>query len=342
MAPPSPDLSEPPPPLPPALSEGRPLVAIGWMVLTGVLFVGVIATVKFLGDRIPAPQSAFLRYALGLVFLIPMWPALRRARLTRRLWSIFAWRGAFHAAGVLCWFYAMTRITIAEVTAMNYLNPVYITLGAAVFLGERLKARRLVAVAVALGGALLILRPGLRPLDPGHLAMAFCAVFFAASYLMAKRLSGEASPAVVVGMLSILVTVALAPFALAVWVPPTGPELALLLLVAAFATAGHYTMTLAFREASMAVTQPVVFLQLVWSVTLGVVAFGEPVDPWVIAGGLVIVSSVSFIAWREARLRVGMAGAAAPEEAPEGAARGALRTASSDRPTSGSGPSSRG
>jgi len=305
--PPSPDLSGPPPASPTALTEGRPLVAIGWMVLTGILFVGVIATVKYLGDRIPAPQSAFLRYALGLVFLIPMWPALRAARLTRRSWVLFTWRGAFHAAGVLCWFYAMTRITIAEVTAMNYLNPVYITLGAALFLGERLKIRRLMAVVLALLGALVILRPGVRELDPGHIAMVFCALFFAGSYLLTKLLSAEAGPAVIVGLLSIMVTVALAPVALVVWVPPTWPELALLMLVAAFATAGHYTMTLAFREGSMAVTQPVVFLQLVWSVAVGVLVFGEPLDPWVLAGGAVIVGSVTFIAWRESRLRAGMA-----------------------------------
>lgn len=293
-----PDLS--PPPLAPG---DRPLAAVGWMVLTGVLFVGVIATVKHLGDRIPAPQSAFLRYALGLVFLIPMWPALRDAALTRRALGLFTLRGVLHAAGVLCWFYAMTRITIAEVTAMNYLNPVYVTLGAALFLGERLQIRRILAVAAALVGAMLILRPGMRALDPGHLAMLACAIFFAGSYLLAKRMTVDFPPALVVALLSIVVTVALAPVAAAVWVAPTPGELAWLFLVAAFATGGHYTMTLAFAAAPLAVSQPVIFLQLVWSVALGALLFGEPVDPWVIAGGLVIVASVTFIAWREARLK---------------------------------------
>jgi drug/metabolite transporter (DMT)-like permease len=273
------------------------------MVLTGVLFVGVIGTVKYLGDRIPAPQSAFLRYALGLVFLIPVVPALRSAGLGRRALGLFTLRGVFHAAGVLCWFYAMTRITIAEVTAMNYLNPVYVTLGAALFLGERLQIRRILAVGAALAGALLILRPGMRALDSGHLAMLACAVFFAGSYLLAKRMTSEHPAGLVVLLLSIVVTVALAPLAAAVWVPPTPGELALLFLVAAFATGGHYTMTLAFAAAPLAISQPVIFLQLVWSVTLGMTVFGEPVDPWVIAGGLVIVGSVTFIAWREARLK---------------------------------------
>jgi len=297
----APELSAPPPPA----KDDRPLVAVGWMLVTGVLFVGVVAAVKMLGDRIPAPQSAFLRYALGLIFLLPMWPALRNARLGTRALRLFTLRGALHAAGVLCWFYAMTRITLAEVTAMNYLSPVYVTLGAALFLGERLQFRRLLAVAAALFGALVILRPGLRPLDPGHVAMVACAILFAGSYLIAKRMTGEAGPAVVVALLSVTVTVALAPFAVAVWVPPTSGELLWLLGVAALATAGHYTMTLAFAAGPMAVTQPVTFLQLLWSVLLGALFFAEPADGWVVLGGTIIVGSVSFIAWREARLQGG-------------------------------------
>jgi drug/metabolite transporter (DMT)-like permease len=70
--------------------------------------------------------------------------------------------------------------------------------------------------------------------------------------------------------------------------------------VAVFATSGHYTMTLAFQAAPVAVTQPVIFLQLVWAVLLGAMVFGEPVDIWVVSGGVVIIAAVSFIAWREA------------------------------------------
>ena len=61
-------------------------------------------------------------------------------------------------------------------------------------------------------------------------------------------------------------------------------------------------MTLALRAAPIAVTQPVIFLQMVWAVLIGLLLFGEPIDP-VILGAVVIVASVSFIAWREARLK---------------------------------------
>jgi drug/metabolite transporter (DMT)-like permease len=270
------------------------------MLVTGACFVGVTAVVKHVGQGMPAAEAAFLRYALGLVFLIPMLGPMRAARLSRRTLGLFGLRGLAHSGGVLLWFYAMTQIPIAEVTAMNYLNPVYVTLGAALFLGERLALRRIAAIGAALLGALLILRPGFRELSPGHIAMIFTALLFAASYLTAKHLSGEASAAVVVFMLSVTVTIGLAPFAFAVWVTPTPAQLGWLFLVAALATAAHYAMTLAFAAAPVAVTQPVTFLQLVWAVLLGVFVFGEPADLWVIAGGATIMGAVSFITWREA------------------------------------------
>lgn len=281
----------------------RPGWGIFWMVVTGLMFVGVTAMVKTLGTRVPAPQAAFLRYLLGLVFLLPVLGQLRRARFDRTTWTLFLGRGVAHTVAVALWFYAMARIPIADVTAMNYLSPVYVTLGAALFLGETLALRRIMAVVAALVGALIILRPGFREVGPGHLAMLFTAVFFGASYLIAKRASAQSSAGIVVAMLSITVTIGLAPLAAMNWVTPTWSELAILAGVACFATAGHYTMTLAFRAAPLAVTQPITFLQLVWAVLLGALVFDEGFDLFVVLGGLVIVGSVSFISWREARLK---------------------------------------
>ena len=281
----------------------NPLIGIVWMLITGFCFVAVTALVKYLGDRIPPAEAAFLRYLLGLVFLLPVLRQLLSTPVTRRQWWLFGWRGLFHTFGVMLWFYAMTRIPIAEVTAMNYLAPVYVSIGAALFLGERLAARRIAAVVVALIGVAVILRPGFREVAPGHVAMLFCAVTFAVSYLLAKIMADEARPTMVVAMLSVFVTVGLAPFALANWVTPSLPDLGLLFLVACFATAGHYTMTLAFAAAPVTVTQPVTFLQLVWAVLLGALVFAEPVDGWVILGGVLILGAVTYITWREATLK---------------------------------------
>jgi len=281
----------------------RPLTGIFWMLVTSLLFITVTALVKYMGPRLPAAEAAFLRYGMGLVFLLPSLKAFRDAHLTRRQWSLFGLRGFCHAMGVMLWFFAMTRIPIAEVTAMNYLAPIYVTVGAALFLGEKLATRRIVAVFMGLVGAAIILRPGFREVSEGHLAMLIAAVVFAGSYLLAKVLADEAKPGIVVGMLSIFVTLGLAPMAIPVWITPTWEELGILFLVAVFATSGHYTMTLAFAAAPVTVTQPITFLQLVWATALGALVFAEPIDIWVILGGFVILSSVTFITWREAMLK---------------------------------------
>ena len=271
--------------------------------MTGLCFIMVTALVKYMGPRLPSAEAAFLRYAMGLIFLLPALGALRAAHLTRRQWALFGVRGLCHSFGVILWFFAMTRIHIAEVTAMNYLAPIYVTVGAAVFLGERLATRRIVAVCLGLLGAAIILRPGFRELSMGHLAMLIAAVVFAGSYLLAKILADEINPAVVVTMLSIFVTICLAPFALPVWIAPTWHEITILAGVAFFATAGHYTMTLAFAAAPLTVTQPVTFLQLIWATALGAFVFNEAIDIWVVIGGFVILGSVTFITWREAMLK---------------------------------------
>ena len=275
------------------------------MVTAGLCFVAVTALVKLNGTRLPAAESAFVRYALGLVFLIPMMGALRATILTPRLWKLVAVRGLFHTFGVTFWFFAMTRIPIAEVTAMNYLTPVFVTVAAALFLGERLAFRRIIAVLCALLGAMIILRPGFRELSIGHIAMLAVACMFCVSYLTAKLLADAVPASVVVSMLSIAVTIGLAPLAFSVWITPTLQEVGVLFGVACFATAGHFAMTLAFANAPLTVTQPVTFVQLIWAVSLGYFAFGEAVDIWVILGGFVILCSITFITWREAVLKRG-------------------------------------
>lgn len=282
-----------------AAPANRPVEGIAWMLLTGFLFVGVTAVVKHVGRSVPAPEAAFLRFAFGTLFLLPAIGAIRRARMGRRTLRLLALRGAVHSAAVSLWFFAMARIPMTDVTAMNYLSPIFVGLGAALALGERLPKRRILAVLLAMIGVLVVLRPGAREVSPGHLAMLVMPMLAATGYLIAKRLSSELPAVVIVGMLSVTVTIGLAPVAVAVWVWPTPTQLAWLALVAAFATAGHYAMTRAFAAAPVSATQPVTFLQLVWAALVGWAVFGEAVDPFVVLGGTLIVAAVSYDAWRE-------------------------------------------
>lgn len=286
-----------------APSARSDVIGILWMLFAGLCFVGVNGTVRWLGQELPATEGAFIRFAFGVLFLLPVLvPALRRG-FTARAWGLFALRGALHTLAVVMWFYAMSRITVAEVTAIGFLNPILVTVGAALLMGERLSWRRMVAIAVALAGAMIVLRPGLRTLDPGHTAQLFASVVFGASYLVAKRLSERQPASVVVAMMSLTVCIGLAPLAAMDWVPPTLLQCAVLCGTAIFATTGHYAMTRAFAVAPLTVTQPVVFLQLIWASMLGALVFGEPFDIWVLTGGAVMVGAISYITWREAKRR---------------------------------------
>lgn len=285
---------------PDAPAAPRPVAGVLWMLAAGLSFVCMTAVVRHLGTGLPAAQTAFLRFGWGVLILLPTMLPLLRGGVPPGTAGLFLWRGAFHTGAVIFWFYAMARLPLAEVTAVGYLNPVAVTLGAALLFGERLTAPRVLAVLVALLGALIILRPGVRAVTDGHLAQLCAAMLFAGSYLCAKRLSGRAGAGMIVAMMSLTVTAGLAPFALAVWVPVSAVQLAWLLLTAVFATLGHYAMTRAFAVAPMSATQPVAFLQLIWAAMLGTLIFGEPVDPLVLLGGTLIIGAISLLTWREA------------------------------------------
>nr|WP_328803856.1 DMT family transporter [Paracoccus xiamenensis] len=285
-----------------AVQPRNDLAGVAWMVATGLCFVAVNALVKIYGQGLPAAQSAFIRFLFGVAFLSPALIGVVRRGLPRSLIGPFVLRGALHSLAVMLWFFAMTRIPIAEVTAIGFLNPIVATVGAALLLGETLSWRRGLAIGVALLGALVVLRPGMRALDPGHMAQIGAALGFGLSYLLARQLAQRAPADVVVAMMALTVTIGLAPLALAVWVPPTWEQVFGMGLVAVFATVGHYTMTRAFAVAPMAVTQPVTFLQLIWASLLGVALFAEPFDPMVLVGGTMMIAAISYITWREARL----------------------------------------
>jgi drug/metabolite transporter (DMT)-like permease len=281
----------------------KPIAGALWMGLSGLCFIGVYVGVKYVGTRLPAAESAFLRYALGLVFLLPFVRSLWREGLPSKVIKLGIGRAVLHTFAVTLWFYAMARIPIAEVSSMGYLTPIFVTLGAVLIMGESLALRRGLAIAIAIIGVLVILRPGFREVSMGHLAMLGTTLCFGISYLMAKRLTDLASADMVIALLSIGVTIGLIPLTIPVWISPTSSEVGTLFAVAIFAVAGHYSMTFAFRSAPLTVTQPVTFLQLIWAVAVGYLLFGENIDSFVVLGGAIIIGAVLYITLREAQLR---------------------------------------
>lgn len=270
------------------------------MLLTGLCFLGVTITVRYVGPRLPAAESAFLRYVFGTLFVLPVFLQIFAGRILVHSWKTLTVRGVIHGVGVILWFYAMARIPIVDVIALGYLTPILVTIGAALFFKEKLHLRRILAIAFGLAGVMIILRPGIIQISLGQIAQLVATPLFAISILMTKQLTARESTTVIVAMLSVVCTVSLLPIALANWITPSLMELALLTLTAAFATAGHYTMTRAITLAPLSVLQPVSFLQLLWATLAGAWLFADNFDFYVILGGCVLILSATYIAHREA------------------------------------------
>ena len=266
-----------------------------------MLFVGVTVAVRYLGTSMNPVQAAFIRYCFGIVLILPLLSRAGVMSLDRDRLGFHALRGLVHGGGVILWFLAMSRIPISEVTALGFTTPIFVTLGAAVFLSERLKPYRVAAVLIGFIGALLILRPGLRVIDIGALAQLGAAPLFACSYLMAKSATRREASSMIVVLLSVFCTLTLALPALLVWRTPTLEELLLLGLTALLATSGHYCMTRALEAAEVSAVQPFTFLQLVWATILGLILFDETPDVWIWIGGAVIVGSATWMAQQEVR-----------------------------------------
>ena len=283
-----------------SITKNSSIIGIFWMIITSFFFVGVFISVKYIGTDVPSSQSAFLRYLFGTLILFPI--IIKNFKNTNiSLTKIFVLRGFFHAIGVTLWFYSMTVITIAEVTAIGFLTPIFICIGASFLFKEKVRGFRLFAIFISFLGAFVILRPGFKILETGHGCMLFAAFVFSFSYLIAKHVSKHKNSMEVVGYLSFYTTLFLVPMAIYNWKNVSDENLIILFLTAILATFGHITMTMAIKSAPMVVIQPFTFLQLVWSVTFGFILFNEIIDIFVIIGGIIILLSTSYLTFYESK-----------------------------------------
>ncbi len=278
------------------------------MALCGCIFAFFMLVVKLKLGNVPSEQSSFMRYVGALIWLIP-YAFVMRARdrktaepLLGNFDKVSLGRGAAHALGVCLWFYAIVRNPIADISALSNLGPVYATLGAALLFGERLRLRRMMAIAASFFGAMLIIRPGFSEINTGIYAMLIATPIFAISDLLGKRLASHQSNVTMVLQLTIIVSVFLAIPALWAWQSVSWLDWFWASIVGLLATVGHMCLTQAFRISEMWVTQSGKFFQLIFAAALGWLVIGNavPVTTWL--GGAVIVVAISYIAWREAQL----------------------------------------
>jgi drug/metabolite transporter (DMT)-like permease len=175
-------------------------------------------------------------------------------------------------------------------------------LGAAWFLGERMRADRWVAALLGFSGVLIIVAPKLGGSDGLYtLIMLSSSPMFAASFLITKALTTTEKPTVIVLWQALTVSLFALPLAIYFWQAPTLWQWAGFGVAGVFGSLGHYCMTQAFKATDISATQSLRFLDLIWSSLLGWLVFADLPSPSTLLGACVIAASTVWIARRESR-----------------------------------------
>lgn len=263
--------------------------------------------VKSLGGRLSVFEIGFfatLFAAIFLFFLKPKgekWAGFWR---TQRPWAVHARALSGLAAGVLSVF-SFTTIPMAEVYALFFLAPLFVTLLSIVVLKETVGPWRWLAVVMGFVGVMLVVKPGFRTLELGHLAAFTTAFLGAAIVVLMRSLATERQTT----MLGVLVTYGLvfngaAAAATSSFVLPDWKLLALLAAAGACTACGHRLQLLATRLSPASHIASTHYSQIVWAVIIGVAFFAEYPD-WISLVGLAIVGASGLLTLVREQIRLG-------------------------------------
>ncbi len=273
-----------------------------WSVAAGLCFVLLNTMTRYLTTQIPPLQSQFLRYLCGVLVLLPL--VLRSglaAWMPRNVRGQFV-RGFVHTTGLAIWFTAIPHISLADTTAIGFTTPIFIMLGAWIFLREPMRWERWLAALLGFGGVLIVVGPGLTASGGYYsLVMLSSAPMFAASFLISKALTRYESAGVIVLWQSITVTILSLPLALLNWQPVSAAQWAGYMLCGLLGSGAHYLLMRSYAVAEISATQSVKFLDLVWAALLGWLVFADVPTSHSLIGGTIIAGATLWIARRESR-----------------------------------------
>lgn len=269
----------------------RPLAAALWM--SGAIFSFTAMAVA--GRSVSGTHDTFeimtWRSVVGFLLVIGAAAATGRLGLIRRdRLGSHVLRNVFHFTGQNLWFWALTMIPLAQVFALEFTSPIWVILLSPLVLGEKLTGPRLFAAAMGFAGILVVARPDFAALNPGVLAAAGSAVFFAATALMTKKLTkGE-------DIVSILFWLTLMQFFLGLGMAgwdgqvalPTAQTLPWLALIGFCGILAHLCLTTALSLAPASFVVPIDFIRLPVIVVVGMAIYDEPVDLLVLVGAAMI------------------------------------------------------
>ena len=270
-----------------------------WMLAGACFFACMWGLIRLASHELNSMVIVLYRFLLGAILILLIHH--------RRLPSIFDTshiaihirRNIISIFAVHLLFYAISAAPLPNVLAINYAQPLFITIGAVLFLGERIRIRRILALIAGFSGVLLVLRPGSVPMTPGIMAALASAVVSAMAYVQIKQLTAVDSSDTVVAWSFVLPVPIVFLTALPFWQWPSAHAWLILCALSAFAYGGQACMTRALKIAEMTAVMPYDFLRFVLVTLISISFFHERFDIYTVIGGAVIFASAVYLAYRE-------------------------------------------
>jgi drug/metabolite transporter (DMT)-like permease len=264
-------------------------------------FAMMALAIRYATATVPTTEIAFFRNLFGLLALLPL--ILRRGKPLPRTRHVgrYLVRTSVGLVAMLCGFWSVGHLPLAQAISLSYATPLFVTIGAVLWLGESVRIRRWMAVAAGFAGVLVILRPG-ADFSPGMIVALLGALFSGIVAIQIKQLSRFDAPDTVVFYTYVFwVPMSLVP-ALFQWVWPSPTAWAWLVATGVLGTFGQLLWTRAIALGEVSALQPISFVQLPVLVALGWWLFGETVDGWTMLGAAIVLGANGYIAHREAML----------------------------------------
>jgi drug/metabolite transporter (DMT)-like permease len=284
-------------------AASHPVAGVIWITISMALFAGLaVFSRQAMNAGLHPFEVVFLRNAFASALLVPLLAFRGRSLIYSRRLSLYGLRVTISLLSMLAWFYALFLIPIGEVTAISYLAPLFGTLGAVFFLGERVRIRRWTALAVGFVGAMIILRPTGSAMGMGQLCALISAMMAGLTAVLLKQLTQYDDPDRIVFLTNILLMpLSLVP-ALFFWQWPTMSVLPALLGMGVCAVTGHVCVVRGYAATDASLAMTFEFSKLPFAVGIAYWAFAETINGWTWIGALIIFASAAYITRREARL----------------------------------------
>ena len=266
-------------------------------------FASMDATAKYLMKEIGPAQTIWARYTVQAILVtVLILPKINVYGRTKYPKLQFLRSVALMMATTL-FFFAFSRLGLAEASAIFNISPVLITLGAFLFLREQIGPRRVIGILVSLLGALIIIRPGSGVFTIYAILPLGAAIFYS-TYSLATRFVGtDESPWTSLFYSAIFGAICYSIYIVFNWNPMSNNALLLTIIIGLFGTAGHICLIRALTLGEASLVAPFIYTNLLFTTIWGFVLFGNFPDFWTIVGALIIVAAGIYVWARDRAVR---------------------------------------